>query len=84
MVTLSAICSRATTILLLLCGVASGLAISAPAQSRSTGAASGNRISTVSFVGCKSDGQIGPLPSPTAAEMSLPIDTVAAKRMIYI
>lgn len=38
---------------------------------------------TLPFVGCKSDGQVGPLDAPTEAEMIVQIDPKLAQKLAY-
>lgn len=38
---------------------------------------------TVPFVGCKSDGQVGPIAAPTGTDPALPISAEAAQRLAY-
>jgi hypothetical protein len=50
--------------------------------SRTTTPTSPSRI-TVPFVGCRSDGQVGPVSAPNGEAMALPIAAAAAQRLTY-
>ena len=38
---------------------------------------------SIPFVGCKSDGQTGPMPAPNGASRSMPVNRVAAQKLAY-
>jgi hypothetical protein len=53
------------------------------AQPMSPGASSGKLVARVPFVGCKSDGQTGPLPAPSGDSQAVAIAAEMAHRMAY-
>jgi hypothetical protein len=51
-------------------------------QSRNPGASASTAV-TVPFIGCKSDGQVGPLDAPTGQAPAITLPSAAAKRLAY-
>jgi hypothetical protein len=45
--------------------------------------ASSSKTSSVPFIGCKSDGQIGPREAPTGTNQTIPIPTATAQKLAY-
>src|SRR5690348_772725 len=66
------------------CVVTIALAICAPSlQAQSTAPSQARNSVTVPFVGCESDGQVGPVNAPTGNRKVVPISTSAAQHLAY-
>lgn len=69
---------RLTNVILVLAICAQG-----PAYAQTKTSKVVSSTSQVPFVGCKSDGQMGPVRAPKAKTKTLPITTEAAQRLVY-